>query len=111
MAGKPRHKNFEDFQVRARQAILEMARSIALGMRPELAASFALAELDMAKNDTLPRKARTLPERCDVRIAQALQLAIAHFQRDDVIQVMGSEGAEVMRQEFLQILFDWTDSN
>ncbi len=87
--------------------IREMSHNIELGMRPNLAAAFAIGQVKLAMTAKHPPKPFTPAERRQVRFIQALSIAVDYYGGELAKQQLGAEGAAAMQAEFLQLLTEF----
>jgi hypothetical protein len=82
----------------------ELKTHLVMGCRPELAIAMAVASLQAFSMAANPPKQSYAGEREVIRIAQALQLAVAHYSLPGIIEAIGGDVADRLRDEFLMLL-------
>lgn len=86
--------------------VVQMRADVENGCRANLAFAFAISQLHLWMAANSPKRFRPAGDRRRMRIIHALQIAVAHYERPEVIAVTGAEDAKAHQDELLTILRD-----
>lgn len=98
-------KSLRTFEDHATNTVMHMKEDISMGCRLELATAFAVVAIRNFRLANTPGPQRSKHERLNVRLIQAVQIAIDYYGTEQAIGAIGVEEAEIMRREYLAILY------